>query len=99
MGICIILTCFGMVGRQNANPSSRLQLRARWFQSSISCSFYTMHYWLGICTKSASLMQFLMRRVMLTSMNLTLAHIGARPRAKDEFEALTTLYLGRCSTF
>jgi 23S rRNA (pseudouridine1915-N3)-methyltransferase len=32
-------------------------------------------------------------------MNLTLAHIGARPGAKDEFEALTALYLGRCSAF
>ena len=32
-------------------------------------------------------------------MNLTLAHIGARPAAKDEFEVLTALYLGRCSTF
>jgi len=32
-------------------------------------------------------------------MNLTLAHIGARPAAKDEFEALTALYLKRCSTF
>ncbi|MGO9316485.1 MAG: 23S rRNA (pseudouridine(1915)-N(3))-methyltransferase RlmH [Terracidiphilus sp.] len=32
-------------------------------------------------------------------MNLTLAHIGARPAAKDEFEALTALYLGRCSKF
>ncbi|MGA3160936.1 MAG: 23S rRNA (pseudouridine(1915)-N(3))-methyltransferase RlmH [Terracidiphilus sp.] len=32
-------------------------------------------------------------------MNLTLAHIGARPSAKDDFEALTALYLGRCSTF
>jgi 23S rRNA (pseudouridine1915-N3)-methyltransferase len=31
-------------------------------------------------------------------MNLTLAHIGARPGAKDEFEILTALYLGRCST-
>jgi len=30
-------------------------------------------------------------------MNLTLAHIGARPAAKDEFEALTALYLKRCS--
>jgi 23S rRNA (pseudouridine1915-N3)-methyltransferase len=32
-------------------------------------------------------------------MNLTLAHIGARPAAKDEFEILTALYLQRCSTF
>lgn len=32
-------------------------------------------------------------------MNLTLAHIGARSGAKDEFEALTALYLGRCSPF
>jgi 23S rRNA (pseudouridine1915-N3)-methyltransferase len=32
-------------------------------------------------------------------MNLTLAHIGARPGAKDEFEALTALYMGRCSPF
>ncbi len=31
-------------------------------------------------------------------MNLTLAHIGARPAAKDEFEVLTALYLKRCST-
>ena len=32
-------------------------------------------------------------------MNLTLAHIGARPAARDEFEALTAAYLGRCSAF
>lgn len=32
-------------------------------------------------------------------MNLTLAHIGARPGAKDEFDALATAYLGRCSAF
>jgi 23S rRNA (pseudouridine1915-N3)-methyltransferase len=31
-------------------------------------------------------------------MNLTLAHVGARPAAKDEFEILTALYLGRCSS-
>jgi 23S rRNA (pseudouridine1915-N3)-methyltransferase len=35
---------------------------------------------------------------ILLLMNLTLAHIGARPAAKDEFEALTALYLKRCST-
>jgi 23S rRNA (pseudouridine1915-N3)-methyltransferase len=44
-------------------------------------------------------MQFVSPRVILSSMNLTLAHIGARPSAKDTFEALTALYLGRCSTF
>jgi 23S rRNA (pseudouridine1915-N3)-methyltransferase len=32
-------------------------------------------------------------------MNLTLAHIGARPGAKDEFDALTAVYLDRCSAF
>lgn len=32
-------------------------------------------------------------------MNLTLAHVGARPAAKDGFEALTALYLERCSAF
>ena len=32
-------------------------------------------------------------------MNLTLAYIGARPGAKDEFDALTSVYLGRCSAF
>jgi 23S rRNA (pseudouridine1915-N3)-methyltransferase len=32
-------------------------------------------------------------------MNLTLAHIGARFGAKDEFEALTAVYLGRCAAF
>jgi len=36
---------------------------------------------------------------MLLAMNLTLAHIGARPGAKDEFNALTTMYLGRCAPF
>ncbi len=34
---------------------------------------------------------------ILLAMNLTLAHIGARPAAKDEFDALTALYLKRCS--
>jgi len=32
-------------------------------------------------------------------MNLTLAHIGARPGSKDAVDALTAIYLGRCSTF
>lgn len=32
-------------------------------------------------------------------MNLTLAHIGTRPGAKDEFDALISLYLKRCSAF
>jgi 23S rRNA (pseudouridine1915-N3)-methyltransferase len=32
-------------------------------------------------------------------MNLTLAHIGARPNSKDEIDALTAVYLGRCSPF
>jgi len=36
---------------------------------------------------------------MLVSMNLTLAHVGARLGAKDDFEALTAIYLGRCSAF
>jgi 23S rRNA (pseudouridine1915-N3)-methyltransferase len=35
----------------------------------------------------------------LLPMNLTLAHIGARPSAKDEFNALTAMYLGRCAAF
>jgi 23S rRNA (pseudouridine1915-N3)-methyltransferase len=37
--------------------------------------------------------------VILLPMNLTLAHIGARPGAKDEFETLTAAYLGRCAAF
>ncbi len=32
-------------------------------------------------------------------MNLTLAHVGARPGSKDEIDSLTGLYLGRCSAF
>jgi len=32
-------------------------------------------------------------------MHLTLAHIGSRPPAKDEFEILTASYLERCSAF
>jgi 23S rRNA (pseudouridine1915-N3)-methyltransferase len=36
---------------------------------------------------------------MLFFMNLTLAHIGARPNSKDELDALTAVYLGRCSAF
>jgi 23S rRNA (pseudouridine1915-N3)-methyltransferase len=32
-------------------------------------------------------------------MHLTLAHIGARPQAKDGFEILTQTYLERCSPF
>lgn len=32
-------------------------------------------------------------------MNLSLAHIGARPSSKDDFEALTAIYLGRCSAY
>jgi 23S rRNA (pseudouridine1915-N3)-methyltransferase len=35
--------------------------------------------------------------VILDFMNLTLAHVGARANAKDEFNALTEAYLGRCS--
>lgn len=36
---------------------------------------------------------------ILLPMNLTLAHIGARPGAKDEFNALTAAYMARCSAF
>jgi 23S rRNA (pseudouridine1915-N3)-methyltransferase len=32
-------------------------------------------------------------------MNLTLAHIGARPSSKDQFDALAAVYLERCSPF
>jgi 23S rRNA (pseudouridine1915-N3)-methyltransferase len=32
-------------------------------------------------------------------MNLTLAHIGARPGSKDEVDSLTAVYLARCSAF
>jgi 23S rRNA (pseudouridine1915-N3)-methyltransferase len=32
-------------------------------------------------------------------MNLTLAHIGAHPGSKDGFDALTAVYLERCSPF
>jgi 23S rRNA (pseudouridine1915-N3)-methyltransferase len=32
-------------------------------------------------------------------MHLTLAHIGARPSSKDGFDALTKVYLERCSAF
>src|ERR1700723_2438676 len=32
-------------------------------------------------------------------MRLTLAHIGARPGAKDSYNALTATYLERCSVF
>jgi 23S rRNA (pseudouridine1915-N3)-methyltransferase len=32
-------------------------------------------------------------------MNLTLAHVGARPGSKDEFESLTAVYLQRCAPF
>jgi 23S rRNA (pseudouridine1915-N3)-methyltransferase len=32
-------------------------------------------------------------------MNLTLAHVGARSAAKDEFDALAQVYLARCSPF
>jgi len=32
-------------------------------------------------------------------MNLTLAHIGARPNSKDEADKLTAVYLERCSPF
>jgi 23S rRNA (pseudouridine1915-N3)-methyltransferase len=34
---------------------------------------------------------------ILLFMNLTLAHIGARSSAKDEFDALAQVYLARCS--
>jgi 23S rRNA (pseudouridine1915-N3)-methyltransferase len=32
-------------------------------------------------------------------MDITLAHIGARPGSKDGFDALTRVYLERCSSF
>jgi 23S rRNA (pseudouridine1915-N3)-methyltransferase len=36
---------------------------------------------------------------ILHSMHLTLAHIGARAGSKDGFDALTSVYLDRCSAF
>jgi 23S rRNA (pseudouridine1915-N3)-methyltransferase len=32
-------------------------------------------------------------------MQITLAHVGARPAAKDRFDALSAVYLERCSPF
>jgi len=32
-------------------------------------------------------------------MHLTLAHVGPRPNAKDGFDALTKIYLDRCSAY
>jgi 23S rRNA (pseudouridine1915-N3)-methyltransferase len=32
-------------------------------------------------------------------MNLTLAHVGARPGSKDEMDSLAAVYLGRCAAF
>ncbi|MGB8261671.1 MAG: rRNA methyltransferase, partial [Terracidiphilus sp.] len=32
-------------------------------------------------------------------MQLSLVHVGARPTAKDEFDALAAVYLGRCAAF
>jgi 23S rRNA (pseudouridine1915-N3)-methyltransferase len=32
-------------------------------------------------------------------MQLTVAHVGGRPGSKDEFDALTQMYLDRCSPF
>jgi len=52
---------------------------------------------LGRCADS--LMQLPWRRGILEAMNLTLAHIGARPGSKDEFDAGTAIYLERCSAF
>jgi len=37
--------------------------------------------------------------VTLHTMNLTLAHIGARPGSRDEVDALIGVYLKRCSGF
>ena len=36
---------------------------------------------------------------MLLPMQLTLAHVGARPGSKDEMNALTQAYLDRCAPF
>jgi 23S rRNA (pseudouridine1915-N3)-methyltransferase len=36
---------------------------------------------------------------ILLPMQVTLAHIGARPGSRDEFEALVQIYLERCSAF
>lgn len=46
-----------------------------------------------------SLIHLPRRRDILEAMNLTLAHIGARPGSKDEFDAGTAIYLERCSAF
>jgi 23S rRNA pseudoU1915 N3-methylase RlmH len=37
--------------------------------------------------------------VLVFLMNLTLAHIGARPGSKDELGAFIEVYLGRCAAF
>ena len=38
-------------------------------------------------------------RCILVPMHVTLAHVGARPQAKDGFNSLTSTYLERCSIF
>jgi 23S rRNA (pseudouridine1915-N3)-methyltransferase len=52
-----------------------------------------------VAVKIDSWVQSSVRWVILLPMNLTLAHIGARFGAKDEFEALTAVYLERCAAF
>jgi len=39
------------------------------------------------------------QRSILLPMQVTLAHVGARAGKKDEFDALTAVYLERCSAF
>jgi hypothetical protein len=46
--------------------------------------------------KGANLNQ---ERNILLPMQLTVAHVGGRPGSKDEFDALTQIYLDRCSPF
>jgi 23S rRNA (pseudouridine1915-N3)-methyltransferase len=48
--------------------------------------------------RSLRMLQFGVWSILLP-MHVTLAHIGSRPGSKDGFDALTAIYLGRCSSF
>ena len=50
---------------------------------------------MGRCRRSA----FFPICGILLPMNITLAHVGARPGGRDEMDALVSVYLGRCAAF
>ena len=60
---------------------------------------YTANFTKHVFSGSASAHVLLASIMYLRCMQIVLAHIGARPSSKDQFEGISSMYLERCVAF